>query len=389
MSEHIKELEPEVTGDPFGFTFPFTFNLRVKYFITGVVLPAICIGMAIQDSKVGGPLSIDPWQSGQTETYVALYVADRPLTIFVPFFLFSMAGLTAAVFSDSFRNRSWVKGAIYSGVLLSSIYFVLVCMAVSWISFTTAVIAGPALALVVWLLSQLIRKWKNRISIAHLMIATAVVAVGLGVLMRQEHPASSLLGLPFGMFFLLVMACPALNCMTYWRLAAAIVTDDFSRGERTKRPSSRLVLTWLVSAGAWVTAYWLSVRQAIEWTLEDYQKLPTQQPDCYVCSAAANGHARWVGSSRINTPQGPAMVNLQMRRLKLLELMMAVVCPCAHRVIRVIYDAIGPVLARHCVCNRWFADITFAMLKPVEWLAIVTAWVVGLSATSASRIYRQ
>jgi len=332
MSEHIKELEPEVTGDPFGFTFPFTFNLRVKYFITGVVLPAICIGMAIQDSKVGGPLSIDPWQSGQTETYVALYVADRPLTIFVPFFLFSMAGLTAAVFSDSFRNRSWVKGAIYSGVLLSSIYFVLVCMAVSWISFTTAVIAGPALALVVWLLSQLIRKWKNRISIAHLMIATAVVAVGLGVLMRQEHPASSLLGL---------------------------------------------------------TAYWLSVRQAIEWTLEDYQKLPTQQPDCYVCSAAANGHARWVGSSRINTPQGPAMVNLQMRRLKLLELMMAVVCPCAHRVIRVIYDAIGPVLARHCVCNRWFADITFAMLKPVEWLAIVTAWVVGLSATSASRIYRQ
>jgi len=352
-------------------------------------MPAICVGIASSNSGGGSFASLTPWQSGQTETYVALYVAGRPLIIFIPFFLFSMVGLTAVIFRGAFRNQNWTKGAIYSGVLLSSIYFVLFCITHSLASIIAALIAGPLLALVVWLASILFRQWKNRISITYLMIATAVVAVAMALILRMDQPFYSLMGFPLVAFWVLVIACPTLNCVTYWRLAAAIMTEDFARVEQSRKPSGRMLLSWLVAAGSWITAYWLSVRQAIEWTLEEYQKLPTTQPDCYVCSAAANGHAKWVGSNRIKTPQGLVIVNLQMQRLKALELMATVICPRALRPIRAVYDLFGPTIARRCASNRWCADITFLLLKPVEWLAVVVAWGVGISAASISRLYRR
>lgn len=386
MPANITDLKRDETHDPFGIAFPFTLGLRIKYFITGVVVPAICIAFSMSGSglfSLGGA-----WQSGQFETYVGIYLAGNRLAIFIPFFLFSMVGLTAVIFHEGFRNQNWVKGAIYSGALLSLVNLVLICITIPWISPIAALIAGALLNAIVWSLSKLIRLWKNQISIAHLLIATAVVAVGMAFLLRRERPLDSLVAFPTIIFGLFIIAGPTLNSVTYWRLAVAIFSEDFANADRRKRPSAWFLLAWVGSIAAWIAAYWLSVRQAIVWTLEEYQKLPTQQPDCYVCSAAANGHAKWVGSNQVKTPKGKAIINPQMQRLKALELILTVICPRSHRRIRAIYDRIGPTFAHYCVSNRWFADITFLLLKPVEWLAIVAAWAVGISAAKISRLYQ-
>jgi hypothetical protein len=97
--------------------------------------------------------------------------------------------------------------------------------------------------------------------------------------------------------------------------------------------------------------------------------LPTKPPpQCYLCTAAAWGHRRWVGSEEFVAPDGSTIrVSDQLRTFKAFELLLQTVCPRFHRLCRKIYDAIGPVLAatiRHPLAT----DAAYTLLKPAEWL---------------------
>ena len=121
--------------------------------------------------------------------------------------------------------------------------------------------------------------------------------------------------------------------------------------------------------------------------LVEYSKLPLTDPACYVCSAAAHGHPGWVRSM----PVGPAgiRVNGQLRRLKFLEFALMAAFPTGHRMLRLIYDRIGPPLASVCRRNRWFADATFCMLVPIELSAIAVQRIFGFRNDSVERLYRE
>ena len=125
---------------------------------------------------------------------------------------------------------------------------------------------------------------------------------------------------------------------------------------------------------AWRGAYALA--------LAEYAKLPTEPPpDCYVCTAAARGHRRWVGADARGC-------NDQMRHLKAAELALMALAPRLHRRLRRVYDAWGPSLARR-LRRPLVADLAYALLKPLEWACreILRLAVEGADAR-ARRLYR-
>lgn len=62
------------------------------------------------------------------------------------------------------------------------------------------------------------------------------------------------------------------------------------------------------------------------------------------------------------------LASWQLRRLKCVEIALAAICPAAHRSIRLVYDFIGPPLARVIGVHPLLADLTFVALIPMEWI---------------------
>jgi hypothetical protein len=103
---------------------------------------------------------------------------------------------------------------------------------------------------------------------------------------------------------------------------------------------------------------------------EIYAALPPQPPpDCYIATAAAQGHPQVVCSRTVHRVDGKSMqVNGQLQVLKFAELALLSVNPRLHIFLRRIYDVVGKFLASR-IHNPFLADFAYLMLKPFEWLA--------------------
>ncbi len=110
-------------------------------------------------------------------------------------------------------------------------------------------------------------------------------------------------------------------------------------------------------------------------------------------AAAACGHERFVGVTQFRDEQldgnarMKAPVNLQMCRLKFLEIALEAAVPTIHRGIRRAYNAAGPHAAAVCCRSKWFADASYVMLKPLEWLAELLRIFAGVSSRRVRRLY--
>ena len=105
-------------------------------------------------------------------------------------------------------------------------------------------------------------------------------------------------------------------------------------------------------------------------SLEEYARLPLEQPttNCYIATAASRGHTWFVGSRTIRLEDGRRwQVNRQLVVLKTGEIALRVLTPRLHSWLRVVYDRIGPVLARR-LGHPILADLAYLALKPIEWL---------------------
>ncbi len=91
---------------------------------------------------------------------------------------------------------------------------------------------------------------------------------------------------------------------------------------------------------------------------------PLPLSDCFIVSAAANGHPRIVKST-INTNTGK-IVNYQLYIFRTFEAKLASSFPKIHRKLRIIYNQIGPCIAKQ-ICYKWQADMIYLLLKPLEW----------------------
>ncbi|MHB8974298.1 MAG: hypothetical protein ACYC3X_31470 [Pirellulaceae bacterium] len=112
-------------------------------------------------------------------------------------------------------------------------------------------------------------------------------------------------------FLLVLGATPPLNVLTYLR--ASIAVHNHPQAVQPL-PNRWHALGWLSFVAAWAASW----KIAVDMMLVEYAQLPTTDPNCYVGSAAAHGHGRFVGTDRPTFGSAVVpLVNMQMRRLPL------------------------------------------------------------------------
>ncbi|MEK6237175.1 MAG: hypothetical protein N2C14_20900, partial [Planctomycetales bacterium] len=144
----------------------------------------------------------------------------------------------------------------------------------------------------------------------------------------------------------------------------------------TGKPQISLAQAFWVTV--WFGGYFAMWRQALQLMLIEYSELSIKpmRDDCYVATAAANGHARFVGAKSTVFANGEtAPVNDQPRHLKCGELALKAAAPRLHRLIRRAYDFLGPRLAKR-LAHPILADLAYLALKPAEWLVRATLHVL-------------
>jgi len=115
-------------------------------------------------------------------------------------------------------------------------------------------------------------------------------------------------------------------------------------------------------------AYIFSWYINLYFTIKLYLRMSKTGDACYIVTAAARGHERVVGSRPVMLRDGRTMaVNDQLLYLKAGELALKGALPRFHRKLRMVYDVVGPVLAR-CLFCAVLADVAYVLLKPAEWI---------------------
>jgi len=341
---------------------PVTVLEKCVWVALGVVLPVVCFGIAAG----GYPMEPD-WQSGQWNCYVSFIPDGRAGFPFYPLLLYSMGALCLFVARPQLSRLLAVRLALYTGIILG-LQYTLIQAAFFQVEFPLAVLIGLASNFVLLGIVVLLNRIPGRILI-YLVVGTAIV---LAVLTLADFAGSGSLRLyrvrwtgdflP-GAGIVSLLFAPAWFAGVYTR--AALLARKLSREPDNVRPRTATIVAWI----AWLAGYAVAWKWSIINAVALYYTLPTQPPGCYIATAAAAGHRRFVGSAPARAADGSTFpANRQLRRLKCVEIALATVCPAGHRLIRRVYDFVGPPLARRIARHPLLADIAFATLKPVEWL---------------------
>jgi hypothetical protein len=229
-----------------------------------------------------------------------------------------------------------------------------------------------------WIIMCVVLVCEGGLTIPQIIITSAlVVMVPWGVIwLLCLHVRRVDVVLPFLLAPILVLVAGfpavafalALVCATPWAVAAygymAFSVFRHNRGDRFQ-----FTLRQLLGVTTWLAAYMGCWRLSVILMLREYATLPTEAPDCYVCTAASRGH-RWLvrAEEHFGTSGEVHRVNDQMRRLKCAELVLKQSAPSVHRACRAIYDRVGPPMAATLV-HPLLADVAYLSLKPAEWAA--------------------
>jgi len=340
----------------------------------GAVLPVICFTLTL-DSGLLDPV----WQSGQPSAYAKLALA-APATLYLfPLSIFAIVCLLLVLAWPQAADRFPVRLGVYSGVLLS-VHFSIVESIVlhepksfgnpRWMIHTflalivVTIVSRFGPALLRWLCRPL-RGLRNLPASVAVLLIVLVLILLVSVMIGGDRPFRRWISAPMAVFVIGSLAlAPALAFAAYVSLSLQVACG---RGGRF-RPSE------VIGALAWLAAYLATARASVVRALDAYAQLPLSAPgnDCYVASAAARGHPRFVGSFSIRSSAGTlCVVNRQLCVLKAGELALKAVLPRCHRWLRRGYDVVGPAVAARCTSSLWRADLAYLSLKPAEWFARV------------------
>jgi hypothetical protein len=324
---------------------------------------AVCAGILLPIlAFMFGAMFTPEWQSKTIESYISALLTPSATWPFWPFIIFSMISLGFVVSNKNAVKHLRFRVGLYIGMLWSFQYVILLPFALGEgetpVMFYITIF-GTVTTLIPIFGCRFFKKLssqKKRILIFCLLIGL-VIAVFWCIAI--DSPAFF-----FIIFFGSLVASP-FWCFTVYLLMSIYACRQYRRMKSSTSIKTvkgiGLGLAYLFSyTGSW----WISVKCM----LIEYSKLPTEPPDCYIATAAANGHRCFVRSEDVMLTSGQTMrVNAQLRYLKCGELMIKAAVPIIHRFIRVIYDAFGPVLAR-CLIWPVLADATYILLKPAEWI---------------------
>lgn len=357
------------------------------YFYAGIVTPLICFSFA---AWVNGQPLIDSWQSGNFDVYASLMLTLRAGWPFYPLLLYCMTAIGCyAAREKPGDERFWVRLGLYGGALLAWQYVFLVYFAgslsnlsrdlpLALVCLMVMIPIATALAVVLALFGGLLTEAVK--SIGWLKTGAAFILTLLLAASAAVNGVSSMQGVFFYAMLFVVAPGPIFAALAY-SFAAYQVASTKGR--------YRFRLSHLLAGTGWAAAHLAAWRKSMDLAIEAYNQLPTDPPQCYVCTAAARGHARFVKSRPVVVVlDGRAMpVNDQLQTLKAAELALAIAAPRFHRGLRCLYNQVGPPLARR-LSNPWSADAAYVSLKPAEWLArFVLRRVLRVDAAQIRRLY--
>ncbi|TWU48615.1 hypothetical protein Poly51_45160 [Rubripirellula tenax] len=344
-------------------------QLRVKFFLTGVIYPLFAILLSFDGPAVVGTV----WQSGEWGDYAAMLMTWPGFGPFLPFVGLCMVALSAYVFRPALSESVYVRFGVYVGVVIALQFLVITTVMSGLFTFVFAVVVLPVQAAIIYGLGIVVSRM-GRFTIRHLLILTAAVAVLIAIVrwlqISQEVYLVSVAG------FCVAASAPVLCLVTFVRAAKRMFRQGAVSGIH---PIVRFCVPW-----AWFVAWFFSWKLAIDIMFDEYAKLPTS-PNCYVCSAAAHGHAVLVRS--VPRTGDRVLVNEQMQQLKFLEFAMEAGFPRFHRLVRRIYDRFGPPIAQRCKRHIWLADASFVVFWPLQCISRAVAFLTRVPQSRIKRLY--
>jgi hypothetical protein len=376
-------------------TGEFTPRTKILFFVMGNIIPSLLLMASAKSQE----LRIT-WQSGRFQDYAAMLMSGTSGWIFYPFFIYSIAAFTLGTMRPLQVCRSrLVLFGVLTGVFLSlqtCILLGVVWMQIErWNSWRGLLFVGVALPLwgaaaiglpmlawwfAQWVVARLCALTLNRWWISLLMFCGPLVGLLLGGWLGED--AFSLV-----MIILLFPAACILAGGPFWIVAA--YSSLLVRLLRLQETRLRYRLSDLLLVFAWLGSYLAAWRFAVEQAVATYATLPTTPPsNCYIATAAARGHSRFVGSFVTNASGTGNVVNAQLQFLKCGELAIKVLWPGLHRLIRRQYDRWGPTCAS-LINHPVAADVAYTVLKPMEWLVWLALRVLSPQVIHiAPRLYR-
>lgn len=331
--------------------FPVNGWWRIIYGLFVIVLPAFSF-WAIQGLK-------PEWQSGDLQDYLALLLSAEASLIFLFLLAYSILCYSLLLIAPNrFAEFFLIRFGIYGGVLLALQYSIVLFLHLFDNKYIYAIF-------LLWLFPLYfprfyrwaLEKWVKRYVRAWMLL---VVAILYGILTFVYNDAL----LPILLAFIgMVASAPFWSFLIAGQAALWLF----------KNYETKFTLPRGLGFTAWLAAYAAAWRYDILKMYELYAQLPTAPPNCYIATAAANGHPKLVHSwtVQVQFANGKSMrANKQLQTLKCAELALMAVAPRLHKFVRKIYDVVGKSLA-HKIQNPFLADVAYLLLKPFEWLARV------------------
>lgn len=339
----------------------------------GVVAPAAFLVAA---STYGGDLK---WQDGKYGTYALQAYLATSMVLLYPLLVFSAASLVTLVFRKPEKPLpGWIVLGVLTGAVLWFELYVAWCLGVSH------EFSGASCIIVTVVVAPLMSGF-----------STVVLMLFVGMIKSQEPKSWQVpIALLFGGLVLASFVLPGLAMLVL--LVALVCAAPLALGAygwasweilKAWRQRMKVSIAALLIAFAWLSLNFAAWRYAILRAIEEYRQLPTEPPDyCFIATAAARGHTRFVGSRDVGQSY---RVTSQLEYLKAFELLLRSTCPLLHRLLRQIYDRVGPAVARR-IRSPWLADTVYLLLKPAEWVAwIVLRCMAGVPRKVIRNLYRR
>ena len=146
-------------------------------------------------------------------------------------------------------------------------------------------------------------------------------------------------------------------------------------------PILGIIVAVLVLFGQEPTAIIKVWTETSDWALSQRigpQNLPSDGH--YLCTVAAGGHKRIVKPLRMGERHGhEIVVNRQLMIANAFENVLEEKTPRMHRGIRDFYDKYGFPIANYIRNNKIACDITYFVMKPLEWIFLVVLYLVDVN----------
>ena len=346
--------------------------VRLAFLYAGVVVPVMCHAMTVDS-----PPDAADWQSGSLDDKLSFALSGRVGFVFYPLMLYPMVSLTLLLFREARFAEKWgVRFGIYTGLPVAAWYWAMLGIVVTdvhglwspnWLGILLLGAAAIVVPVAVWWVIRFLLWVRRKLGIRWIivvLIGLALYVLGICIAIPQADGMVTAVLWPLSpvavFLFVSLLFGPAWAFGVYLGMTLRLLW------RYPKPPRFRMIQ--LLAALSWFGAFMAACRWAIERSLEEYAKLPVEQPSgCYVASAAAYGHRGLVGAQEIVAADGTVVrVNRQLRILKAGELALLALAPTVHCLLRCIYDALGPALASR-LTNPCLADVAYLSLKPAEW----------------------